>query len=478
MIKRLRFTLPVIVALLGLFAFVVPAVASTSTVWESYNAGDDAAAQVYGVNWYGQTFTVDPQSHSIIDVRFLAYRVGTPSTLTVSIRETGDDGFPIGDDITSGTINGDSLTTDTDGSWYGVSLTETSLSYGEVYAIVIRAEAGDGSNYVDIRENSSGAYADGQAITSSSGGIAWSADTGNDIMFQVDGAALLTVAGAKVFSSYLEDNDMLIVLSYQNTYVPYYPDEIASLHFWLQLRTANGNSTIAQTVCRQWGYMPGSIYLSANQAAGLTVGVPYRVYLAGASSENATAYYSLTSSDWQGDALNLLPAWVLTTAHSMATYYDTALTTQIQNAEVLNSEGGALFATGVPSLLETNPELFQDAAYTPDVNPINPGPTSFDTATTWEAQVGPQITALANLMGRPLGGVSGKYVLLGLFFIGYLIVCAVIVKAKADPLIGTFLCIIPVLGMTWLRVIDFQLIAATGAVAVIMTVYRFHWSRT
>lgn len=472
--KKLRFFLPLLLAVSGILLLVAPAAADTT--YESYTTGDDSAASVYGVNWYGQTFTIDPQSHSVIDVRFLAYRVGTPSTVTVSIRAVGDDGMPTGSDLTAGTIDGDALTTDTDGSWYGVTLTETSLEYDETYAIVIRAEAGDGSNYIGIREDSTGAYSGGQAITSSSGGITWSAVSGEDIMFQVTGNPLIQVNGAKVFNSYLEDDDMLIVLSYQNTYVPYYPDETVSLNFWLQLRSTNGNSTIAQTVCRQWGYMPGCIYLSANQASSLTAGLPYRIYLTGVV-DNATAYYALQSTDWLGDALTLLPNWVLTTAHSMATYYDVALTTQIQNQEVLNSEGGTLFATGIPTLVSTNPELFQDVAYTPDVNPIEPGATDFDTATTWEAQVGPDVAALANLIGGRFD-VDGKYVIAGAFFIAYLIICGIVVKAKADPIIGTWFCIPILLGAVWLRVIDFQLIAAVGSVAVLITVYRFHWSRT
>jgi len=168
MIKKLaRWILMLFLTLLGILSFVTPTMAATE-VWESYTTGDDAAAQVYGVTWYGQTFTTSPYSHSAVDVRFLAYRVGTPSTVTVSIRAVGDDGFPSGDDLTSGTIDGDSLTDSTGGSWYGVSLTETNLDYGETYAICFRAEAGDVSNYIALRADSTGAYSGGQAINSTS----------------------------------------------------------------------------------------------------------------------------------------------------------------------------------------------------------------------------------------------------------------------------------------------------------------------
>ena len=446
--------------------------------YESHLTGDDDLAMVYGANWYGQTFTVADESHSVVDIRFLVYRVGVPSTITVSIRECGDDGLPMGEDLASGTFNGDSVTNSTGGSWYGVTLTETSLAYGDTYAIVVRAEAGDEDNYLAVRTDTDNGYNGGQAVASSSGGIIWTAEPDNDILFQVSGRALIRVREAKVFTNYLENGDALIVISYLNTYVPYYPDELASRRFWLQLRSANGDAVLSQTVCQQWGYMPGSIYLNANQAASLTYGWPYRIYLAGISAEEPVACYILTPEDWLGDAVELLCPWAITMANSMADYYGVAMTSQIQNREVLNSEGGTLFAAGIPSLVITNPDCFQDISYVPDAGTIMPGPTNFDTATTWEAQVGPVAARLANTFGGFMGGISGRHIIAGIFFIFYLAICYFVVREHADPIIATFLCIPILLGVAWLRVIDFQLIAAVGSVAVIMTVYRFHWSRT
>jgi hypothetical protein len=461
-----------------LVATAIPTPVLMATAWESYTTGDDSVAQVYGLYWYGQTFTISPTSHSVVSVRLKLYRVGTPSTVTVSIRAAGEDGYPTGDDITSGTIDGDALTTSTSGSWYGISLTEASLSYGGQYAICIRAEAGDASNYVGVRvDSSSPTYAGGQAVSSSSGGITWSAVSGTDIMFQVDGNSLLQVIGAKVFNSYLEENDMFIVLSYLNTYVPAYPNEVCANHFWIQLRSTDGASVIAQTVCQQWGYMPGCLYLNANQAAALTTGYPYRIYLSSTDGV-ATAYYPLKSSDWQGDALDLLRDWVITTAHSMASYYQTPMTTQIQNREVLNSEGGTLFATAIPSLIQTNPELFVDISYTPNIPSLEPGGTSFDTATSWEDHLGPDVADLANTIGGFFGGISGRYIVAFIIFVLYVGICYVVFRAHGDPIIASLLCVPLLLLAASLRVIDFQLVASLGAIAIIITVYRWYWSRT
>ncbi|MCK4714690.1 MAG: hypothetical protein KAT35_03885, partial [Candidatus Aenigmarchaeota archaeon] len=81
--KIARLGIPMLVVLMGLL-IAVPVAAATA--WESNTTGDNGAAQVYGVNWYGQTFTISPYSHSAVDVRLLMYRVGTPSTVTVSLR--------------------------------------------------------------------------------------------------------------------------------------------------------------------------------------------------------------------------------------------------------------------------------------------------------------------------------------------------------------------------------------------------------
>ena len=81
--------------------FAMPA----SQTWESYIVGDSTNTIVYGNLWAGQTFTVTPESHSIGAVALRLFRVGNPSTLTVSIRETSA-GVPTGDDLTSGTIDG------------------------------------------------------------------------------------------------------------------------------------------------------------------------------------------------------------------------------------------------------------------------------------------------------------------------------------------------------------------------------------
>ena len=67
-------------SLVGLLLFLVPAhgvSALTLARYENFSTDDDADVEVYGVNWYGQTFTVGASAHTVSQVRIKAYREGT-----------------------------------------------------------------------------------------------------------------------------------------------------------------------------------------------------------------------------------------------------------------------------------------------------------------------------------------------------------------------------------------------------------------
>lgn len=458
--------------------FLLPSVAlalPSSELWESYTAGNDSNYEVYGNIWLGQSFTISPESHSVLQVRLRIYREGSPGTVTVSIQETSA-GLPVGDDLTSGTIDGDILTDDTGGAWYGVTLTETSLSYDEVYSVVIRAEAGDGNNSLHIvYDGSAGAYAGGSEVNSSNGGVSWAADTDDDLLFEVRGCALLEVDRVNVFRGYAEDDDMLFTIGYYNVYEPYYPGTSASTYFLLQLRSTNGSAVIAQTVCKTWGYKPGAIYLSADECSGLDPGGAYRIYIYGDLAETPDDYYTLDDSDWRGDNLELLDEWALTLAHSMEDYYAMEFVSVVASGEVLNEEGCSIFATGIPALPFYRPGIFQTVVYIPGYDPET-WTNDFDDVTTWDAQLGPGIAAAMTNLGS-IFGIDGRMAS-GFALAGAYILVALIIAGFGDAVIAVILVIPFILLGSWLRVIDFAFVAVTGSVAVLLLVYRIWWSRT
>lgn len=155
--------------------------------YEYYDSGDDGDRDAYGVNWAGQAFT--PQIDQMIaSVKLKLFRVGSPGTLTVSIRLCSG-GKPMGGDLCVGTIDANTLTVDTNGDWYEITLGNGyDVDIGSQYAIVIRALNGDTDNKVSWRtDGSSPTYAYGTFVDSSDSGVDWNTYSGVDALFEVWG---------------------------------------------------------------------------------------------------------------------------------------------------------------------------------------------------------------------------------------------------------------------------------------------------
>jgi hypothetical protein len=111
------------------------------------------------------------------------YRVGIPGTVTVSIRATSG-GLPVGGDLCSGTINGNTLTTDPAGAVYEISLGDGAvLEAGVQYAIVVRAPSGTLGNDVVI-QFSGDTYPRGTYVQSSNSGSSWAINSSYDLYFE------------------------------------------------------------------------------------------------------------------------------------------------------------------------------------------------------------------------------------------------------------------------------------------------------
>jgi len=152
---------------------------------EYYKTGDDAVLYIHDDLWQAQTFTPS-ESHKIISVKLKIYRTLSPGTITVSIKATDGNGHPTGEDLCSGTTNGNTLTTDTDGEWREIIIGDGySLSGSTKYAIVVRALDGNGTNHVGWRmDDSSPTYSGGNAEYSIDGGENWSSSSTRDFMFE------------------------------------------------------------------------------------------------------------------------------------------------------------------------------------------------------------------------------------------------------------------------------------------------------
>ena len=167
--------------------------ASPITKFESYLAGEDHTANIFGVNWEGQTFT-PPIGHIIKSVKLKLFRAGSPGIFTVSIRAT-DSGLPTGADLASGTTDGNTLPT-TAGTAELRKITlgaGTALVSGTQYGICARVASGDAGNRVDIRsDDSTATYAGGTRVASSDSGSSWftGIPANNDQIFEEWGIIL------------------------------------------------------------------------------------------------------------------------------------------------------------------------------------------------------------------------------------------------------------------------------------------------
>ena len=111
------------------------------TLYERYTTGEDHAAGIYGRYWKGQTFTIGNtganENHNITSVKLKLFRQGSPGMLTVHIRATSG-GKPTGSDLTSGTTDGNTLTTAYAGEWREIALTPYELSANTQYAQIVQ----------------------------------------------------------------------------------------------------------------------------------------------------------------------------------------------------------------------------------------------------------------------------------------------------------------------------------------------------
>ena len=163
---------------------------SSATLFQSYTTNDDDEKAIKGVGWGAQTFTTS-SAHTITSVKLLLRRVGSPGTVTVSIRGVSIAEKPTLPDLVSGSTDGNTLTTDGAGEWREITFgAGVALDTSTKYAIVVRAISGDGSNNLRWRDdNSSPTYTDGWWLTNNNSGadLNWTNVLGTDMMFEMWG---------------------------------------------------------------------------------------------------------------------------------------------------------------------------------------------------------------------------------------------------------------------------------------------------
>jgi len=162
----------------------LPSQEQQDPLYEHYNTGDDNQAIAYWLVYLAQTFT-PLVSHHISHVVLKLYRAAFPHTITVSLTATDDEGHPTGDDLCSGTTDGDTLPTEPPGEWREITLGDGyNLQPNVKYAIIVAApDFGPGSTLY-WRYDSTGTYPRGNYEETPDGGVTWNAYVARDFMFE------------------------------------------------------------------------------------------------------------------------------------------------------------------------------------------------------------------------------------------------------------------------------------------------------
>lgn len=148
----------------------------------------DSSAQLFGVNWFAQTFQTSANAAFILGgTLYLGHGGSLSLTYHIFLYVTSG-GAP----STGGSSLVDlSISAATIGSDGAVSFTFASpvaVSPSTTYALVLAYGGGDGTHYITLFYKGSNVYANGSYYSSTNSGGSWSADTNKDLYFTLNEA--------------------------------------------------------------------------------------------------------------------------------------------------------------------------------------------------------------------------------------------------------------------------------------------------
>ena len=171
---------------------------SPSNLYEYQRSSNETNVGIYYNHWSSQTFTVGAVGPSrnftlkYIKLRLIRF-YDPPGTITVSVRQTDSNGTPTGSDLTSGSLDGSTITNASGGSWYQVDMTsDVSLSAKTTYAIVVcnpsAINLSTALRWYTYSGSGQSVYGGGSAFYSIDWGVIWyKAQYDNDCTFELYG---------------------------------------------------------------------------------------------------------------------------------------------------------------------------------------------------------------------------------------------------------------------------------------------------
>ena len=284
------------------------------------------------------------------------------------------------------------------------------------------------------------------------------------------------IISAKVFDTYEEDDDWLVVIAYNIS-----PENNPPEDRWLiQLRDET-NTSIAQAPMRQWGMKPGSIYLAEDMASAYEWGnEQYNVFMYDIADPAINASHNLSAIDWIGYAPQRLDSWCLTFAQQMDDYDSPTtpyITETVEYGPMLSLQCGVWFDIGIPDLSNVHPNLFEahieEFAYWEDTTWTNSYASTLD---DWETTVGPELTNAFNDAGD-LIDIDGRYIGGMFVFIGFIALAALSV-AMGHISAGATLASLAIFGGVILGLIPIAIVFVAIVLLTVMFVKNYWFGGT
>jgi hypothetical protein len=433
MLRLYRFiSLFVIVALLGILGLLVSPVALADTQGDIAQYEPDVEITgndtypIYNKEIAGQTF-MPTITHDVSYIAIYGHITGDPTYVMVQLR-TGN-GTVIA--TTTPTKNlvyhwlgsksevlqlTSYFTGNESGSWVVCQLNHAAkLEANTLYAVVVKAPAGDSGNSFNWHYNNEGnPYTSGTASTSSNDGATWTALTNDDFMFETWGESGLKFQSVEVYNSFYEDNDWLIVCSYLNKAPTHYKEKDIEQYFRLKLYENNSGDVVGETVIRSWDASVASIYLNPDETSSLEWETGnFTLKIEATYGGGFEISHDLVPANFVGDTLDFLDKWCISQAQWMGTTNkgdDLYYVRETPIGMLLNEKGIQQFDLGIPRLGAIRGEYIYETYFDEaELNPLATPNPALQNRFVWQTQLGVQFAGILDDLGAPFN-LSGKLV--------------------------------------------------------------------
>jgi hypothetical protein len=281
-----------------------------------------------------------------------------------------------------------------------------------------------------------------------------------------------SIDNVKVFQSYRESGDWLVVCVYNNSETPYYNLSDPADYWSIQLVDNNGMIVTSNNL-QQWGMRPGCAYLSQTLASTLEWGnLNYSIRIQAKYNASLSASRTINASDWIGSDMAKLDSWCIFQARTMAVYDGIAYTFDTTKyGTILNSLGGIYFATGIPELPGVRPNIFEFLVSNMSLWQTTVFNNSYaGSLTDWQTSVGPELSIVLTNSGNVFG-LSGSS--LGAIFIFVVFTAlAALAVAMGHFAAGMSIASIMLIAGTIIGFIPLALVIVAGALAFIYWILK------